>query len=138
MIKSLDKKRKLNTDFIKKQLESPESNNAKLIIEKSKELCGKYVDFNSCHYGYLLGVTCGCYDYYWLFIDDKLKIRYSSCVCNPIPLDKIPNIKYNTSDYIIKNNAESIIDKIKDSFNNCDDVMMTPVYINGKEYIIEY
>lgn len=137
MMKSLEERRRLNREFLNSKLESPNSNNAKLIIEEAKTLCGCYGDYYGCSCGYVLGATCGHDDYYWLYIDKNLKIHYSSCVGNPSPLDKMPGVDYSVLDYVIHNDPESIIDKIRDSFKICDDVMMTPVYINGKEYIIE-
>lgn len=137
MMKDLENRRKLNREYLKGQLENDKENNAKLIIREAKKLCGNYVDFYGCCGGYLLGATCGFDDYYWLYIDNNLKIRYSSCVGNPSLSDDIPNINYSVLDYLIRNDSESIIEKIKESFSKCDDIMMTPVYINGKEYIIE-
>lgn len=137
MIKSLDKRRKLNIEQIKHQLKSSDSNNLKLIKEEAKNLCGSYGDFFSHDYGYLLGATCGHDDYYWVYINKDLKIGFSSCVCNPQMIDGLPHRDLNTLDNIIKNDADSIIEKVENVLKYHDDVFFTPIYINGNEYIID-
>lgn len=137
MNKSLEERRKLNRTFVNERLKENQSNNAKLIVEEAKELCGNYVDYFGCQVGYLLGATCGHDDYYWMYIDKNLKICYSSCVSNPTKLNEMPNNDFSVLNYLIETEPESIIEKVKDSFTRCDDVMFTPLYINGKEYKID-
>lgn len=137
MIKSLDERRRLNREHLNNKLKEDSINNAKLIINEAKTLCGKYVDYYGCNCGYLLGATCGSDDYYWLYINNDLKLCFSSCVGNPNELEEMPNNNYSILDWIIKNDPQTIIDKVKEKFKKCDDVMMTPLYINGKEYILE-
>ena len=136
MIKSLEKRKELNRSQINRQLTSSESNNLKLIKEEAKELCGRYADFFNHHYGYLLGATCGHDDYYWVYIDKDLKVGFSSCVCNPDMVEGLPNNDLSVLDYLVRNDAESIIDKVKSVISCHDDVFFTPIYINGKEYKI--
>ena len=137
MIKSLDERRRLNRKHLNDKFAEEKVNNAKLIRDEAKTLCGKYVDYYGCHCGYLLGATCGSDDYYWLYITSDFKICFSSCVGNPNELEEIPSVEYNALDYVIKNDPQSIIDKVKERFERCDDVMLTPLYINGKEYTLE-
>lgn len=136
IMKTLSERKKFNRKHINDNLSSSEDNNAKLIKNEAKSLCGNYVDFFGNHYGYLLGATCGYYDYYWVYIDKDLKICFSSCVCNPSKLDNIPNINFSVLDYLINNDVESIIERVKERLKTVDDVFFTPLYINGKEYEI--
>lgn len=136
MIKSLYERKKINREHVNNKLSESNTNNAKLIKEEAKDLCGNYVDFFGCRCGYLLGATCGYNDYYWVYINKDLKIGFSSCVCNPTKLDKIPSMDFSVLDYLINNDVESIIEKIKDILKTVDDVFFTPIYINGKEYDI--
>lgn len=137
MIKSLDERKKLNISQINRQLASSESNNLKLIKEEAKDICGNYADFFSCNYGYVLGATCGHDDYYWVYINKDLKIGFSSCVCSPEMVNGLPSNDLSVLDYLIKNDAKSIVDKVKNVISCHDDVFFTPIYINGKEYQID-
>ena len=136
MIKRLERRRKLNIEQINKCLESVDDNNLKLIKEEAKDLCGNYVNFFGCHYGYLIGATCGHDDYYWIHIKKDLTIGFSSCVSNPTKLDEMPNIDFSVLEWLIQNEPQSLVDKVKETLKRYDDVFFTPLYINGKEYEI--
>lgn len=136
MMKHLEKRRKLNIEHINKCLDSTEENNLKLIKEEAKELCGNYVNFFGLHYGYLIGATCGHDDFYWVYFKKDLTLSFSSCVGNPTKLDEMPNIDFSVLDWLIKNEPQSLVDKIKETLKKYDDVFFTPIYINGKEYNI--
>lgn len=137
MIKSLEERRKLNREHLKQRLEESNDNNAKLIIKEAETICGNYCDFYSCHDGYVLGATCGLHDYYWLYITSDMKVSYSSCVCNPKPLEEIPSVRYKHFDDMMKETPEIILNIIKESLNKCDDIMMTPIYLGGNKYNLE-
>ena len=136
MIKSLTERKIINREFVNGQLEASTVNNAKLIKEEAKELCGKYVDFFGCFCGYLIGAVCGHDDYYWVYIKKDRTVGFSSCVGNPNALDSMPNIDFSVLDYLIENDPFSLFDIIKERFKTVDDVFFTPIYINGKEYEI--
>lgn len=138
VIKTLEERRNLVKKHIKEALSSPTENNMKLIKEEAKELCGKYADFFGYGDGYLIGATSTNEDYYWCAISKDLRLRFSSCVSNPNSVsEKMPNNDYSVLDYMIHNDVDGLLSRLRDMFKDCEDVFFTPIYINGKEYNLE-
>lgn len=133
---SIEELKKRNIEHIKETLLSDSVNNMKLIKEEAKELCGRYVDFYN-EYGYLIGAVCGNDDYYWVAIKKDLNLIFSSCVSNPTVVDEIENNDFSSLNYLIEHDINGLIDRINSKMNKYNDIFFTPIYINGKEYIID-
>ena len=98
-----------------------------------EEKGGKYVDFCCNDYGYLIGATSTNEDYYYLYIKSNLKIAFSSAVGSVgESYNVVPNNDFSILDYMLKNDVDGLINRIKKEFKKYNDVLITPLYINNK------
>ena len=78
--------------------------------------------------GYLLGASATENDYYYILIDNNLKIQFVSAICK-IERCENPGPEYNVLDYILKTDPQSLYPRISKALSIVKDILITPIYI---------
>lgn len=125
-------KKQIN-DFIKKKLNDVNDNNLKLIKSFVDTNGGKYIETPNGKIEYLIGASATDEDYYYITVNNDIKISFISCVGH-IDIVKPIDSELSKLNDIIKNNPKLIIEKLKNIINNSCDVIFSGIYINGIKY----
>lgn len=117
-------------------LNSPNENNATIIKSdiESGRVGGRYcLECGGPNVYYVVAATSTDEDYYWVCIDKRMNMKFSSCVGRMDPID--PDINFSVLDYLIKHDPKSIYDKVVNFINSTGtDYLFTKINIGGKLY----
>jgi hypothetical protein len=123
--------------YVDEQLKSSRENNAKIIkheIESGK-IGGRYcLEGGGPNVYYVVAATSTDEDYYWVCIDKRRNVRFSSCVGRMDPVAD-QGLDFSILDYLIKHDPKSIYERVIDYINSTgSDYLFTKINIGGKLY----
>lgn len=125
-------KKQIN-DFINNKINDINDNNLKLIKLFVDKNGGKYIKTPNGEIEYLIGASSTDEDYYYITVNNDIKINFISCVCHIEVVESVDNNLSNLKN-IIKNNPSLIIDKVKKIIDGSCDVIFSGIYVNGVKY----
>lgn len=121
------------SDFINSKLNDANNNNLKLIKSFVDTNGGKYIKTPSGEIEYLIGASSTDEDYYYITVNDDIKISFISCVGH-IDVIELVNNGFSKLNDIIENNPDLIVEKVKNIIDNSCEVIFSGIYINGIKY----
>lgn len=103
-----------------------------LIQEAIKKFGGRLCKFPGDQYGYVIGATSDMWDYYWCYLDENGKIRFSTCCSNPTLEGGGNKHEFTQLLHAVRMCPDLMFNIIKEQTKGIEDVFFTDVYIGDK------